>query len=247
MINIVTIDPSPIGTAVTVNGVPYSFPSESSAVLKSGKLRLWFDMCSDYATIKPIDTSYNKEKSYSQLEMNKLVTFQKTSNLIRKTVDNNCNPAYNTLCLIEGYSYSSAEGPLIDLVTFGTMLRRQFFTRTNTEMVVLAPSTVKRLAAKLTYPAIQKGKKVEYRNNEGIAGGSFKKPDIYKVLTENDEIDSDWVNFLRDIQKNVIALKNVPKPIEDINDSVVMYYIAERTYRDCKQDYNQTIRELKKA
>lgn len=247
MINIVTIDPSLVSTAITVNGLPISVVSGNVALTKKGEFKNWFERSSEACDIITIDTSYKNEKNYAQLEINKLETFQKTTNLIRKTVDTLAIPGYNTLCLIEGYSYSSASGPLIDLVTFGTLLRKQFFSRTDTELVVLAPSTVKRLAAKLTYPPIQKGKKIEYRNNQGVAGGSFKKPDIYKVLTENDYIGGDWVHFLRDVEDDVFALKTIPKPIEDINDSVVMYHIAERTYQECNQDYTKTVQELKKA
>ena len=247
MINIITIDPSLISTALTINGKLFSIVAASISLTKKQALNGWFERASEFCDITTIDTSYNNEKNYAQLEINKLETFQRTANLIRKLIDTNCDSGYSTIILIEGYSFSSNAGPLIDLVTFGTLVRRNLFTRSNTELVVLSPSTVKKMAAKLTYDPIYKGKKVikvEYRNNEGVAGGSFKKHDIYKALTENDSIQTDWVNFLRDQQEVVFGLKKVPKPLEDINDSVVMYHSASQVC-DTGNEFSTIIDQLR--
>ncbi len=245
MINIVTIDPSIISTGLTINEQPFSIVAEKIAFTKRKNLTKWFDMVEPYCEIFTIDTSYNNETIYAQLEIAKLKTFHRTANLIRKIIDTHCDLMYNTICLIEGYSYSSQAGPLIDLVTFGSLVREQLFSRSGTELVVLAPSTVKRLAAKLTYEPIKKGKKIEYRNNQGVAGGSFKKHEIYKVLTENTKINTDWVRFLRLKEKEISEQKSIPKPIEDINDSVVMFYIAQEAYKENNQDFNKTIKQLR--
>lgn len=243
--NIVTIDPSILSTAVTINGKVFSIASERIALTKSLKYTKWFDICSPHCKIITVNTEYNQEKRYSFLEIEKLSTFQQTSNIIRKLVDKHCKPEYNTVVVIEGFSYSSEAGPLIDLVTFSTLVRRNLFSRANTELVVLAPSTIKRLGAMLTYEPIIKGKKTEYRNKQGIAGGSFKKQDIYKVLTENDNIQSDWVNFLREYEDVILKNKIIPKPIEDINDSVVMYYVTLQANDKCKKDFKDFISKLK--
>lgn len=245
MINIVTIDPSIISTGLTINEQPFSIAAEKIALTKKGSLTKWFDISEPHCKILTVDTSYNNETVYAQLEIAKLKTFLRTANLIRKIIDTHCNLMYNTICLIEGYSYSSQAGPLIDLVTFGSLVREQLFSRSGTELVVLAPSTVKRLAAKLTYEPIKKGKKIEYRNNQGVAGGSFKKHEIYKVLTENNKINTDWVRFLRLKEKEISEQKSIPKPIEDINDSVVMFYIAQEAYKENNQDFNKTIKQLR--
>ena len=224
--NIVTIDPSLVSTAVTINNRPFSIVSENIALNKKNQYTKWFKLSEPYCDIITINTNYKDEKVYSKLEINKLETFQKTSNIILNLLDTYCDPEYTTLVVIEGYSYSSAAGPLIDLVTFGTLVRSVLSTREYTDVVILAPSTIKKLSAQLTYPAIQKGKKLEYRNYQGIAGGSFKKHDMLNVLLENKEIESKWVNFLKDNQVELLAAKSIPKPIEDINDSMIMYYIV---------------------
>ena len=243
MINIVTIDPSLTSTAMTVNGKPFSIASENIALTKTAKLSKWFELSSEHCEIITVNTEYSGETKYSKLEVNKLQTFQKIANIVRKTIDNHVNPEYNTVCLIEGYSYSSMAGPLIDLVTLGSLIRERLFSRNNTELVVLSPSTVKKLSARLTYQPIAKGKKVEYRNNEGIAGGSFKKHEIYKVLIENASLETDWIRFLRSNQ-DLLRQKSIPKPIEDINDAVVMYHICQKEFEDL-QDFNKTVEFLK--
>ena len=246
MCNIVTIDPSIVSTAVTINGKIFSLASDSIVFTKTHKMKKWFDLSAEYCEIIPINRDYDNHKKYQKLEIAKLESYQKTANLIRKLVDNHCDPKYNTLILIEGYSYSSSVGPLIDLVTLGTLIRRTLSTRQDTELVVLAPTSVKKLSAELTYKPIIKGKKVEFRNKQGLSGGSFKKPDIYKVLIENSNIDSEWVKFLRYHADDILDSKSIPKPIDDINDSVVMFHIAEKTVKD-NQDFEKTIRLLREV
>ena len=84
----------------------------------------------------------------------------------------------------------------------------------------------------LTYPPIYKNKaktKIEYRNNEGVAGGSFKKPDMYKVLVENTDLQNDsWVKFLAEHSEEQLSMKSISKPIEDINDSYILYQIITK-------------------
>jgi hypothetical protein len=94
---------------------------------------------------------------------------------------------------------------------------------------VLSPTTVKLESCKLTYPPTEKGKKViklEYRNKEGVAGGKFKKHEMYKALTENSNLQLPWVEFLREQQDDILPLKKIPTPLDDINDAMLMYYIA---------------------
>ena len=231
MINLVTIDPSINSTGLTVNGEIFSIASEGIALTKKGALNKWFQLADDYATI----------------ETAKLDSYQRIADLVKATVDKHTNPNYNTLVLIEGYSYSSASGPLIDLVTLSTLIRLNMFSRKGTELVVFAPSTLKRLAGWLTYPEIAKGKKViklEYRNNEGVASGSFNKHQIYKALIENSNIQTEWVKFLRAHADEILEAKGIPKPIEDINDAVMLLHIASKVIED-KIDFQDTVDHLR--
>lgn len=242
--NIVSIDPSLISTALTINNEIYSIVSENIVYNKKQQYKKWFEIIDNYCHIIPINTNYKQEKNYSVLENNKLETFQKTTNLIRKLVDDNTNNN-ETIVVIEGYSYSSDSGPIIDLVTFGTLLRKQFFTRNNTELIIMSPSTVKKMAAQLTYDPIYKGKKIEYRNHEGLSGGSFTKFDMYKVLTENKKLNNNWMKLIKDYEQTILSSKNVPKPIDDINDSVIIYHIIEKAYKENNKQFLETVEYLR--
>ena len=241
--NIVTIDPSLTSTGVCINGAPMVFVGEHVALSKT-KMKQWFERSDDHCKINLI-SKVPDDESFSLSEVSKLNFFNSVANKIIDTIDKAVISTDNTLIVIEGYSYSSAAGPLIDLVTFGTLLRYKIFERfPKWELIVLAPTTVKKLVAKLTYDPIKKGKQTVYRNKQGVAGGSFKKHDIYKALTENNSIQCDWVNFLREFQDEVMELKSVPKPIEDINDSVSMYYAIKKEFESCNQELDATISSL---
>ena len=74
--------------------------------------------------------------------------------------------------------------------------------------------------------------KYEYRNNQGKAAGSFDKFDIYTALTENTKIKTDWVEFLREHQDEILKAKAVPKPIEDVNDAVTLMHIGQKAIQE---------------
>jgi len=247
MINIVTIDPSINSTGITINGEVFAISSESIAYTKSLKnYKRWYELSSEHATIETVDTSYQNQKIYSKLEIIKLETYQRIANLVRTLVDKHCKSNYNTLVLIEGYSYSSQAGPLIDLVTLSTLVRRNLFSRTDTELVVVAPTSLKKLAGKLTYAPIVKGKKTEYRNPQGKASGSFNKHDMYMALIENSDIQTDWVTFLREHSEEILLAKAIPKPIEDINDAIMMYHVALMALTE-HVEFLETVDQLRKA
>ena len=249
MINIVTIDPSINSTAVTINGQVFAISSESIAYNKSTKFKKWYELTDEYATIVTVDTSYQNQKTYSSLEVIKLETYQNIANIVTSIVDKHTNPKYTTVVLIEGYSYSSQAGPLIDLVTLSTLIRNSLSSRPDTDLVVIAPSSLKKLAGKLTYDKIVKGKKIEYRNHQGKASGSFNKHDMYLTLIENDDIQTDWIKFLREHSEDIIKAKAIPKPIEDINDAIIMYHVAimelkEHLRNEEYKDYIEHLRNI---
>jgi len=230
MINIVAIDPSLNSTAVVINGKAYSIASEDKALTKKDAFTRWFELANEHAEIVVTSKSYKEEKVYAKSELAKLGAFKTMVGVVSKLMNIHCVNGVSTVVVIEGYSYSSAAGHIIDLVTFGTLLRHMIYTRLNTQLVVLSPSTVKSQAAQLTYPAIKKGKKViklEYRNNDGVIGGKFKKHEMYKALTDNDMLQTPWVSFLREHQDEIMSLKKVPTPIDDINDAIIMFHIVE--------------------
>jgi hypothetical protein len=134
----------------------------------------------------------------------------------------------NIKVAIEGYSYGSSAGNLIDLVTFGSLIRDRLLD-IGCEVVVVSPASLKLESCKLTYPPIveivgkRKPKEVLfYRNNEGISGGKFNKREMYLSVVENTTWKDDWSNHLRFI-KGDISSQKIPKPHEDITDSYLLY------------------------
>jgi hypothetical protein len=83
-------------------------------------------------------------------------------------------------------------------------------------------------SCKLTYPPIEKGvkvKKLEYRNFNGVSGGSFKKPEMFMCLVDNTNLKDEWVELLRSHQDTITSVNSIPKPIEDMNDAKLLYEI----------------------
>lgn len=240
--NYVAIDPSLSCTAMVVNDNKFVYTTDTVAHTKKGELKRWFQECEDQGVNIRVFDSLPDNLSNSDLELAKLTHYKHIVSHIMDDIMNELNTAEDTLFGIEGYSHSSNAGPLIDLVTFSTLLRQEIhiglaFTAAindgygSIKLKVYQPTEVKRLAAALVYPPIKKGKKVEkieYRNNQGVAGGSFKKHEIYRALTENPKLQNDpWVKYLLENADEVHAAKSVPKPVEDINDAKTLYEILK--------------------
>jgi hypothetical protein len=228
--NIVTIDPSLNCTAVVVNDKKFIYAKEEYGHTKKLTLTKWFDICEPFITYRWTD--YPSSKDHSTNEMLKHVAYDKLTDIIISDILATINPNEDTKIGIEGFSYSSAAGPLIDLVTISTLLRNKLYHRVSTDLTVYPPASLKLAACKLTYPPIQVGKKVEkfeYRNHDGIAGGKFKKPEIYKALIDNTNLTCEWVELLRLYEGDCFAVKNIPKPIEDMNDAKILYEIIKNS------------------
>lgn len=234
--NYVAIDPSLSCTAMVVNDKKFVYTTPTVAHTKKGEFKRWFTECEDYATIRVFeDTPTNL--SHNDLELWKLRQYDRIASTIFEDICWGINSEEPLQVAIEGYSYSSAAGPLIDLVTLSTIIRKFYHINLNldkedgllfSDLRIFQPTEVKQRAAALTYPPIKKGKKIEYRNKDGVAGGSFKKHEMYKVLTENPDLHNDpWVEFIRGHEAEVMEMKSVPKPIEDINDAKILYEILK--------------------
>jgi hypothetical protein len=217
--DIITIDPSLTCTAVVVNDKKYCFVKKDVMVTSKGSHKKWFELCKDLVTIIPVE--YGMNSQFSHQEIMKLCDYDSITSQIVNLIPTTITGAK---VIIEGYSYSSISGPLIDLVTFSTLLRYKIKNITN-DITILPPKSLKSMAASFTYQPKKVGKKTEYRNHEGISGGQFKKPEMYKCLINNPTLTCNWVEFLRSHQDEILKSKSVPKPIEDINDAKLMYEI----------------------
>jgi hypothetical protein len=235
--NIVGIDPSLISTAMVVSSGDtfkmYNYCRETTAMGKNG-LTKWFKMAEEYVTYRFVE--YREFKDYSEGELIKLKDYDKITDTIIQDILDNIDKSLPTKIGIEGYSFSSNAGAIIDLVTFSTILRKKLFDLVSEDILVLSPSTLKLESCKLTYPPILKemGKKKitikeEYRNNIGISGGVFTKTDIFMSIVENLEYDDYWFHHCKVCKGDILSIKTIPKPYEDANDAFTIYKYLKKT------------------
>jgi hypothetical protein len=233
--NIVAIDPSLISTAVVVSSGDtfkiYNYCRESAAYGKTG-LKKWYKMAEEHVTYKFI--SYREYKDYSEGELIKLKDYDTVTDGIISDILSNIDPKKPTKVGIEGFSFGSVSGDLIDLVTFSTLLRKKLFDIVSQDIFVMSPSTLKLESCKLTYPPIIKesGKKKitykeEYRNNMGIPGGSFTKREIFYSIIENDNLDDYWSKHCKSVKDDVLSVGSINKPYEDSDDAYLIYQVLK--------------------
>ncbi len=236
MYNIIAIDPSLISTALVIstpnNFKMFNYCRKDKVYNKKG-LSKWFKTAEEYIFYRFIE--YRKHNNYSEGELIKLKDYDKISDMIIKDILDNIDNDLPIKIGIEGYSYSSNAGAIIDLVTFSTLLRKKLFDLVSENILIVSPSTLKLESCKLTYPPIIKetGKRIkkiteEYRNSIGIAGGKFTKIDVYMSIVENNMWDDKWVEHCKSILDDINDVTTIPKPYEDVNDAFILYkYLSQ--------------------
>jgi hypothetical protein len=223
--NYVGIDPSLISTGLCVNDKLFNYTREEDATTKKGGLSKWFKRCETDITYRYI--SFGKYESYSEGEITKLCDYETITDMIIDDILANIDHTVPTKVGIEGYSYSSDAGSIIDLVTFSTLLRSKLYSLITDDITVLSPTSLKLESAKLTYPVEMKGKKEVYRNNYGIAGGSFTKREMYLAIVENKTFTDGYATLLRSLQGDVMDMTTIKKPMEDVNDAYLLHKVMQ--------------------
>jgi hypothetical protein len=234
--NIVALDPSLISTALVVSTGDtfkmYNYCRESSAFGKTG-IKKWFKLAEQFVTYKFI--TYREFTDYSEGELTKLKDYDKITDDIISDILSNIDLSKPTKIGIEGYSFSSTAGDIIDLVTFSTLLRKKLFDQISEDITVMSPSTLKLESCKLTYPPIvtETGKKVkkvkiEYRNNLGLSGGKFTKTDMFMAIVDNNEMQDFWTKHCKLVKSDVLGVATIPKPYEDVNDAFLIYSVLKK-------------------
>jgi len=227
-LNFIGLDPSLISTGLVVNGKLFNYCREKDATNKSG-LSKWFKYCEDKITLRFID--YRETINYSEGELIKLKDYDKITSQIIDDIEQNIDKNLPTKIGIEGYSYSSDAGSIIDLVTFSTLLRKKLYDYISKDITVFSPSTLKLESCKLTYPPINEGKKKEkwvYKNSYGVSGGSLTKHGMFMCVVDNKEINDDWSNLCKTLKDDIMGVNKVPKPFEDLVDSYLLYHIIKK-------------------
>lgn len=232
MLNIVAIDPSLISTALIISNSKemkiLNYCRQSAAEGKSG-FKKWFKLAEELIEYKYI--TYGEYENYSEGEIRKLKDYDKVTDLIISDILNNIDKELPTKIGIEGYSFASSAGDIIDLVTFSTLLRKKLIDYVSQDITVISPSTLKLESCKLTYAPINVGKKkekLEFRNSLGISGGNFTKREICLSIIENSNWTDKWSMHLKQNSSDILGITTIPKPYEDINDSFVLFRYLEK-------------------
>jgi len=227
--NFIGIDPSLISTAIAIE-TPKG--TKLFSFYKDKKLGKWEKLAEDTVSMHFISLKDYKKMSYSEEQIAKHIDYDEIVEKITSVILDNIDDTEDTYVAIEGYSYSSSAGPLIDLVTFSTLLRDNILKYVTTNITIIAPGELKKGCAIIVY---DKGEDGSYRNNElapnkkgimvGTAGGSFDKHDMARSMIDyygktGNIINDNIHDFLMGYKEEIFNLKGFPKPFDDIIDSI---------------------------
>lgn len=165
--------------------------------------------------------SYTKLKTYSPSEVAKVREYGELAQKIARKVaerqtgsETEWDGLEGVQVAMEGYSYGSSAGPLIDLVTFGSALRRGIMDL-GAKLEIVSPMSLKVFACTQTYGLDKKG---IARNDIGLAGGKFTKHEMYRAVNDG-KASCVLASKVKEWQQEIYGMKNVPKPLDDLFDS----------------------------
>ena len=228
------LDVSKISTALTIekNGITKLY---SYSTLKPNNT--WVKLTNDIINYRHVNYTYSKEEDYSKTEIMKLKQFSEVTDLIIQDIKSNLEDNEDVIIGIEGYSYSSSSGPIIDIVEFTTTLKYKLLQFIDGSKInIFSPITVKMETCKIAYePRIEiTGKKIlkeviHYENKDGKNATKFDKWDMFYALLYSDiklEL-KDWCIDNKDI---ITKNKDVFKPLDDAIDSMFIMNIVKKQY-----------------
>jgi hypothetical protein len=210
------IDPSLASTAVYIKTPAGEFYYN---FINKEKLTKWHKVLSyvDY-----VYTEIKESEVYSEGEILKNLQYDIIAKKIVEAILTHCKPEESFIAM-EGFSYASSNtSSLIDLVALSTLIRYHILQYNFVDLIIKAPSSLKADTCLLTYGPGEKKK--PSRNDEGIAGGKFKKREMLKAVFDNDKIQCRVKDSLLYHKQELLKAANIPKPIDDIIDSILLVY-----------------------
>jgi hypothetical protein len=227
--NIIGIDSSKVSTAMAIKSNKGEFLFNYTTKKEGYK---WIKQTNHLVKYYHFETKEDKNiDTYSDSEVKKLIAFSKVSNEILKDVLEHIDKDDETIIRIEGYSYGSTAGDIIDLVGIGQSIRLKIVEKVPniSKIEIIAPKRLKTLCCEFAYgePTQAVSEKtgkllkkwIPSRNNMGIVGGDFTKHEMFESMKDCD-LDSPLKEFYKDNYENIYNMKTFLKPFEDINDSI---------------------------
>jgi hypothetical protein len=228
------LDVSKISTALCIekNGVTtlYSYTTKKDN-------NTWVKQTSTYINYRHINYNYSEETDYSKSELLKLLEFDTITDLIINDIFDNIKILDSVRIGIEGFSYNST-GPIFDLIEFTTLLKYKLMKKMNKYSIIeiLSPMTIKSETCKAIYkPRIElKGKRVikeivHIENDKGKQANQFDKWDMFFAFLKSD-IKLKLKDWCVDNKDDITKGKEVPKPIDDLVDAILIKEIIKRKY-----------------
>jgi len=194
---------------------------------------IWIKNTEHLINYRNIIYKYTEEKDYSKSQILKLIEFDETTNLIINDIIDNVDILDSIRIGIEGFSYNSSVGPLIDIVEFTTLLKHKLLHKLNkySNVQILSPLTVKTECCRMTYEPRKElqGKRIikeiiHLENKEGKQAIKFDKWDMFNAFLDCNEIKCDLKTWCEENKDKITKNKELPKPLDDVIDS---YWIKE--------------------
>lgn len=226
MINI-GIDISKISTALCIERNNKTF-LYNYTTKKSNNI--WIQDTSEFINYRHIDYSYKKIKDYSEREMKKFDEFEEVSDLIVNDIFDNIKILDSISIAIEGFSFSSTAGPIIDLVELSTLIKHKIKNKVQgmVKIKIISPLSLKTFCCESVYKPIYitKGKRIIKKikiiqDPNGKLGKNFDKKDMFNALI-NSKINMKIIEYLKENKTTFLKNKELPKPIDDIIDSIFL-------------------------
>lgn len=236
MKNFVAIDPSEDSTAMSIksNKGYYLFNYTSNSPTYK-----WNKLTQDIINFRFY--TYNSSENYSEKEIFTLQTFIKISNDLLGDILSHIDPKEETIVGIEGYNFNPYAGnSIIDLVGVSTMIRSKILEHVPSLklMNIIAPKSIKSQICELIYglPTPKLGKKGKPLKQKlvavspyGVKGGDFTKTDMFRCILDG-KVDSPLYEWCINNQTEILSYKDIKKPMEDIDDSILILKLMETKY-----------------
>lgn len=224
-----------IGIDISLSSTAISIENNNEqyilSYLNKNKVDKWAKKLSKIEALKIERIKYEYDKNnYSDSEIQKLLSYDKVSDKIISDIKNIVKD-HKCDIRIEGYSYTKNTNSINDIIGLSSLIRLKLLKNLNCDINIIAPNTLKIETCKLAYGVTEirrthkktnKPLKSLFKiiNNDGVAGGSFTKFEMYKAIIENN-IDTIIYDFLIE-NKEVLNMKKIPSPIDDINDAILL-------------------------
>jgi hypothetical protein len=213
-----------IGIDISINSTAIYIESEKGisiiSVTNKKDNNIWIKELIEYG-VKFFHMNRESSSNYSKNEISKLNYYNDISDKIISEIIKSINLNKRTYCQIEGYSFSKNTSSILDIVGLSTIIRSDLIRKINNiEISIISPSSLKLETCKLVYKPIDIGikkSKFKYVNDQGISGGSFKKPQMFKAIIDG-KIDTPIFEMLN-THRDLMERDKIPNPIEDIVDA----------------------------